>query len=402
MLKIPMKTIATCILIFFWILIFSVVSKYPAFAQEQGNIHRHDAVCSPQKDAFNCHARVLVDHSGQPFVTVSPYGFGPAQFANAYGVASATAAIRTIAIVDAYDHPNIFSDVNIYSAYFGIQTLSSCPVSLGTSTNPCFQKINQNGATQYPQRNAGWALEIALDVEAAHAMCPTCNILLVEANSASYANLMTAVDRAVSMGAKVVSNSYGSSEFSSEGAYDYHFNMPGVAFTFSSGDSGYGVQYPAASQYVTAVGGTSLTMSGNTYGSESVWDGAGSGCSSFESKPVWQIDSGCAHRTVADVSADADPNTGAAVYDSLAYQGRKGWFTVGGTSLASPLVAAVYAISGIPSGARANSLPYTGTASLHDVTAGSNGTCNIPYLCTGVVGYDGPSGLGSPNGISGF
>ena len=176
-----------------------------------------------------------------------------------------------------------------------------------------------------------------------------------------------------------------------------------MPLTFSSGDGGYGVEYPAASQYVTAVGGTTLTLgSGNSYQSESAWADAGSGCSSYEPKPSWQLDSGCSHRTVADVSADADPNTGAAVYDSVAYSGQSGWFQVGGTSLASPLVAAVYALAGNTSSDNYGATPYAHTAQLHDVIGGSNGSCSPAYLCTAVSGFDGPTGLGTPSGIAAF
>jgi len=207
------------------------------------------------------------------------------------------------------------------------------------------------------------------------------------------------------MHADVISNSYGSGEFSGETSYDSHFNHPGIAITFSSGDNGYGVEYPASSKYVTAVGGTTLNLNSNsTYNSETVWSGTGSGCSAFELKPTWQKDNLCSKRTVADVSADADPNTGAAVYDSVKFQGQSGWFKVGGTSLSSPLVAAVYALAGVPSGSSANSLPYSSgnSTNLHDIVSGSNGSCRGTYLCTGVSGYDGPTGLGTPNGLAAF
>ena len=214
-----------------------------------------------------------------------------------------------------------------------------------TTANGCFRKVDQNGGTSYPAANSGWDLEIALDVEIAHAICQNCKILLVEASSASVAALGTAVNDAVALGANVVSNSYGAAEFSSETGYDTYYNHPGVAITASSGDGGYGVEFPAASQYVTAVGGTTLTLNADkTYRGETAWSGAGSGCSLYEPKPAWQTDTGCSRRTVADVSADADPNSGAAIYDSYGYHGQ-GWFQVGGTSLAAPLVAAVYALS---------------------------------------------------------
>lgn len=365
----------------------------------------HMAVC-PQADgqSARCHARVVTDRNGSPSTTSLPAGMGPSQFHGAYASATASSEHQVIAIVDAYNHPNILSDLNTYSATFGIPPMASCPVATGTVSSPCFEKVDQRGGNQYPATNAGWALEIALDVEVAHAMCQNCSILLVEADSNSFANLMAAVDRAVAMNAAVVSNSYGASEFSTETNFDSHFNHTGIAITVSSGDSGYGVEYPASSQYVTAVGGTTLTLSGNNYVSESAWSGSGSGCSLYESKPAFQSDAACSKRTVADVSADANPNTGAAVYDSIRYQGRRGWFKVGGTSLAAPLVAGVYALAGgVPSGAQGNALPYAAApGTLHDVTTGSNGSCGGLYLCTATVGFDGPTGLGTPNGLGAF
>lgn len=366
----------------------------------------HMPVCAknPNDNSPICHSRVIIDNAGSPKAAALPSGYGPAQFRGAYNVSGTINTNQTIAIVDAYDNPNALADLNYYSSVFGIPGLSNCPVSTGTPTHPCFQKVNQNGGSTYPAVNSGWALESSLDVQAAHAMCQNCNILLVEASSSSYANLMTAVDRARLMNAKIISNSYGSSEFSGETAYDSHFNYPGIAFTFSSGDSGYGASYPAASPYVTAVGGTTLNVtSTNTYLSETAWSGAGSGCSAYEAKPSFQTDTACANRMIADVSADADPNTGAAVYMSTRYNGRKGWFKVGGTSLAAPLIAATYALNqNIPTTSYANNLPYQNVASLHDVVIGNNGTCSTPYLCSAVNGYDGPTGLGSPNGTNAF
>src|SRR5438445_1856025 len=213
-------------------------------------------------------------------------------------------------------------------------------------------------------------------------------------------NLGTAVNTAVRLGAKYVSNSYGGGESSSDPSFDStYFNHPGVPITVSSGDSGYGVQYPAASRYVTAVGGTRLTLDGTGHRtSETAWSGAGSGCSAYEPKPSWQHDTRCGRRTVADVSADADPASGASVYDSTPYQGQSGRFRVGGTSLSAPLVAGVYALAGNGRSTNAGSFPYTHASSLFDVRSGSNGSCGGSYLCTAVAGYDGPTGLGSPNG----
>lgn len=374
----------------------------------------HAPVCPGQsKDAFRCHSRVVVDRQGNPITFTVPSGYGPAQFLGAYNLSGKTTSNQIIAIVDAYDDPNIFSDLNYYSNTSGIQMMKSCSVSNFTATSPCFQKVDQNGGTRYPRFNSGWAVEISLDVEIAHAICQNCNILLVEANSNSYTNLMAAVDRARMMGANVISNSYGSGEFSGETSYDSHFNYQGIAFTFSSGDNGYGASYPAASQYVTAVGGTTLTINNdNSYNSETVWSGAGSGCSAYEPQTFQTLmltpdqKSLCSKRVITDVSADADPNPGAAVYDTAGYYGHKGWFTVGGTSLSSPLVAGVYALAGgVAAGIQGNSIPYNQmiyATNLHDITSGSNGNCGGSYLCTAVNGYDGPTGLGTPMGIGDY
>ncbi|HAO64513.1 TPA: peptidase S8 [Candidatus Taylorbacteria bacterium] len=354
-----------------------------------------------------CDSHVVIEPDGSPKASASPAGYGPLQFHGAYNVPAAVSASSTlpiIAIVDAYDHRNILNDLNKYSAQFGIPQLPACSGSITNSSAPCFQKVDQRGGSSYPAANAGWALEISLDVEVAHAMCQNCRILLVEADSNSFANLMSAVDRAVALGATVVSNSYGGSEFSGETAYDAHFNHPGVAVVVSSGDSGYGTEYPAASNAAVAVGGTTLLLnSDNSYKSETAWSGAGSGCSLYESKPLWQSDSGCATRTVADVSAVADPSTGAAVYDSVRYQGKSGWFKVGGTSLAAPIIAGVYALAGVPVATVAPSLLYASgsVSALHDVISGSNGSCGT-YLCNASAGFDGPTGVGTPNGLGAF
>jgi subtilase family serine protease len=359
----------------------------------------HKPVC-PGPAAFDtarCHARVVVDKNGNPKARGGPTGYGPAQFQTAYVLPSSSAGNgQTVGIVDAYDDPNIESDLGVYSSHYGLPVCSTA--------NGCFKKVDQTGGSSYPRKNAGWALEISLDVEIVHALCPNCKILLVEAQSNSFANLVAAEDYAKAH-ANVVSNSWGGGEFSSEtsSAYDGHFSVTGKPITFSSGDSGFGVEYPAASQYVTAVGGTTLTLNANnTRRSETVWSGAGSGCSAYEPKPTWQKDAGCIRRTVTDVSADADPNTGAAVYDTVRYQGVSGWFQVGGTSLSSPIIAAVYALAGNAANTVDGSYPYAHTSSLFDVTSGSNGSCSPSYLCTGTGGYDGPTGNGTPVGTSAF
>jgi subtilase family serine protease len=352
-----------------------------------------------------CQAQVVSDSSGDPLATSSPpaTALTPAQFHSAYQLptnAPGTTA-PTVAIVDAYDDPNAESDL---ATFDGLEGLTAC-----TTANGCFKKVSQTGTTKYPASNSGWALEISLDVQTVHSICHNCNILLVEATSPTDANLGAAENEAVALGAVAISNSWGGNEFSGETTYDAtYFNHPGIAITVSSGDSGYGVEWPAASPTVTAVGGTTLNLdSSGNYVSESAWSGGGSGCSTQEARPSWQTGA-CTHRTVVDVAADADPNTGAAVYDSVPYSGQSGWFQVGGTSLASPIIASIYALAGA-NGTNVNggSIPYAylgNAAALHDVVTGSNTTssCSPAYLCTAGVGYDGPTGVGTPNGISAF
>ncbi|KOV95014.1 S53 family peptidase [Streptomyces sp. NRRL B-3648] len=335
-----------------------------------------------------------------------PTGYGPADLQDAYGLASAAAANgsgETIAIVDAYDDPHAAADLATYRSSYG---LPSC-----TTANGCFKKVGQTGSTtSLPTADSGWAEEESLDLDMASAVCPNCHILLVEAKSASMANLGTAVNEAVKLGARFVSNSYGGSESSSDTTYDSsYFNHPGVAVTVSAGDEGYGAEYPAASKYVTAVGGTALNTSSTSRGwTETVWntsrtEGTGSGCSAYDAKPAWQTDTGCAKRTIADVSAVADPATGVSVYDS--YGVTAGWYTFGGTSASAPIIAGVYALAGTPSsGSDPAAFPYAaaGTSALNDVTSGSNGSCSTGYLCTARSGYDGPTGWGTPEGTDAF
>jgi subtilase family serine protease len=370
--------------------LLALVLLIPAAASAKPNKH----VCaSAAEGSAHCHARVVTDAKGNPAVTAAPSGYGPADIQSAYALPSTTAGSgKTFAIVDAYDDPAAEADLGVYRSQFG---LSAC-----TTANGCFRKVNQSGGTTPPRSNGSWAQEISLDLDMASATCPNCKILLVEANSNAFTDLAAAVDTAARLGASVISNSYGGPEFSQEtsATYNGHFNHPGIPTTVSSGDSGYGVEFPAASQYVTAVGGTSLTKSGSSF-SERAWSGAGSGCSAYVAKPSWQTDGGCARRTVADVSAVADPNTGVAVYDSFKYRGSAGWMVFGGTSASAPIVAGVYALAGNQA---APSYPYGHSSALHDVTSGANGSCSVTYLCTAGPGFDGPTGLGTPNGAGAF
>jgi subtilase family serine protease len=344
-----------------------------------------------------CLAEVVTNAKGKPAVTAAPSGYGPADLRSAYALPSTGGAGQTVAIVDAYDDPTAEADLGVYRSQYG---LGAC-----TTANGCFRKVNQTGGTTPPRTNTGWAQEISLDLDMASAVCPGCRILLVEAKSAAFTDLAAAVDTAARLGATTISNSYGGPEFSQEtsSTYGSHYNHPGIPVTVSSGDAGYGVEFPAASPYVTAVGGTTLRRASTARGwSESAWSGAGSGCSAYVAKPAWQKDTGCARRTVADVSAIADPNTGVAVYDSTAYRGASGWMVFGGTSVSAPIVASVYALAGNGGATTAGSYPYSHAGSLNDVVGGSNGTCSVAYLCTAVGGFDGPTGLGTPNGPGAF
>jgi subtilase family serine protease len=343
------------------------------------------------------HARCYALHvRGASLVTplAGPDGYHPADLVSAYKLDTTTGSGQTIAIIDAFDNPKAESDLGVYRSTFG---LPPC-----TTANGCFKKVNQNGLpSPLPATNTGWGLEIALDVDMASAICPHCKILLVEATTNSFSDLATAVDRAATMGATVISNSYGGPESAGAVTFASHYNHPGIPITVSSGDDGFaaGASAPASFSTVTAVGGTTLKPASNARGwKETVWSGAGSGCSAFIAKPPWQTDTACNKRTVADVSAVADPNTGVSVYDTFGFSG---WLVVGGTSASAPIVAGVYALAG--NGASINNASYIyAHRRLFDVKRGSNGSCGASYLCTGKAGYDAPTGLGTPKGSRAF
>src|SRR3954447_5731640 len=351
----------------------------------------------------HCQLKLLGNLKRDPLAAAAPAGgYGPADIQSAYKLPAGGTG-QTVAIVDAYDDKTAEADLATYRSTYG---LPAC-----TTANGCFKKVNQNGVQgSYPTNDQGWGLEISLDLDMVSAACPNCHILLVEANTNTNTNLYAAEDTAARLGANEISNSYGGAESSSDPSSNSHFNHPGVAITVSSGDSGYGVEYPAASPFVTAVGGTTLTRASNARGwSESAWSGAGSGCSTYEAKQSWQTDSGCARRTVADVSAVADPNSGVNVYDTNCSGLNKligncfsGWGVVGGTSASSPIIASVYALAGNASSVTYGSFPYSHASALNDVTSGNNGTCSPAYLCTAGAGFDGPTGLGTPKGTGGF
>jgi hypothetical protein len=392
------------------------------------------------------------------FTEPIPNGLAPANLLSAYGATAATPpSTQTIALVDAYDDATIAADLEVFSKQFGLPPCSE--------VNGCFRKVNQNGkAGPLPawsgEKERGWAQEIATDVEVTHGVCQDCKILLVEAKSNKNSDLYAAVQTAAALGATEISNSYGGQEGSTDSAA---FNQPGIVITASSGDDGYldwfsaepaaYPNYPASSPHVVGVGGTRLTLSGaGTWESETVWndgganslgllEGAGAsggGCSGHFLADSWQQSTanwsavGCGGaRAVTDVSADGDPYSGVAVYDSTETpSGEKGWAVIGGTSVASPIIASLFALAG---GAQGVAYPaqllyenlQQNPASLHDVTAGSNGECLKKFhkstgasgctsaedaqnscpgslICLAAPGYDGPSGVGTPSALAAF
>jgi len=367
-----------------------VANAAPASARNGNHAAR---ICSaPAAGQAACLNQVVVDATGKPAVTGTPSGLNPVDIRSAYALTTASGTGRTVAIIDAYDDPTAEADLGVYRSQFG---LAAC-----TTANGCFRKTSQTGASKLPRTNAGWATETSLDLDMVSATCPDCKILLVEASSASFADLATAVNYAATQpGVVAISNSYGGSDTAPSSAYDH----PGIAITASTGDSGYGIESPASYDTVIAVGGTSLRKASTTRGwTETAWNGAGSGCSTLNAKPAWQTAATqCSGKANADVSAIADPNTGVSVYDSTAYQGSSGWLVYGGTSVASPIIASVYALSGNTAGYPA-SYTWAHTSGLNDVTSGSNGTCTTAVWCSAGSGWDGPTGLGTPNGTSAF
>lgn len=370
---------------------------HPAMTQMAAGPATTRAACPdiPAPGFARCLAMIRTDVAARSGLQPQVFGYGPSDLQSAYNLPSSTGGKgQTIGIVDAYDDPNAESDLAVYRKNFG---LPPC-----TTKNKCFLKVGQSGSPKkLPRPDAGWAGEISLDLDMSSAICPNCKILLVEANSNKLISLGKSVDRAVLMGANVVSNSYGGG---GGGPSNVHYDHPGSIITASSGDGGYGLSSPCDYQSVVCIGGTSLTKGGGTRGwSETAWRGAGSACSHLVAKPSWQTDKGCTHRSESDVSAIADPNTGVAFYDTYP---SGGWGVVGGTSVSSPIIAGVFALAGNESQLNYASGIWKagGSSSLNDVTQGSNGTCGpkIHYICNAGPGYDGPTGWGTPNGTAAF
>lgn len=333
------------------------------------------------------------------------HGYGPAALRSAYNLSKAAASDgtgTTVAIVSAFGDPNAASDLAVYRSHF---RLRACTKATG-----CLRIVNESGrTTSLPIAATTWASLDSIALDAISALCPRCHLLLVEAKSDGLTDLGTAEDTAVRLGAKFVFNGWGGIESLDENDFAHYFNHPGVAIVFAAGNTGYGSEFPAALPFVTAVGGTTLRRSkfNSRHWADIAWSSTTSTCSSLESKPSWQradasSANGCLNRTQNDVAADADPSTGAAVYDTFS---STGWAEAGNTGLAAAIVTAAYALAGKPApGTYPASYPYQHPKDLNDVQFGSNGECepNRQYLCNGLPGYDGPTGLGTPDGIAAF
>ncbi|MHB1875065.1 MAG: ricin-type beta-trefoil lectin domain protein [Streptosporangiaceae bacterium] len=367
---------------------------------------------------MECASIIAAPGTGQAGTATGVPGYGPQALRSAYRLAAATRRGghgTTVAIVDAYSDPSAVADLAVYRRHFG---LGRCPKS-----NGCLRIVNQNGkSSPLPKPNSGWAVEESLDLDMVSAICPRCRILLVQASSPTIADLGSAVRTAIRLGARYVSNSWSGAEVpgfvpGAAGSRRY-FDHPGVVLDFAAGDTGYGAAYPADLGYVTSVGGTSLRRAPGTGRGwiESAWGtptggpGTGSGCSAIEVKPSWQVadasaPNGCLNRTETDVSAVADPATGVAVYDTYQFSG---WHQVGGTSAATPIITATYALAGRPAARTYPSqYPYLRPGLLFGVRSGANGICepNRQYLCNAahsLHGYNGPTGLGTPDGVGAF
>ena len=385
------------------------------------------AAC-PQQTApgmATCTALVSDAQAGGTGVQATPpSGYAPANLQAAYGLQSPTEGMRqTVAVIAAGGDPEAESDLAVYRSQYG---LSPC-----TTGDGCLKTVNQTGGATLPPVDTGSTPQIATDLEMVSAVCPNCHILLVEANDAYITDLGTAVNEAVTLGAKIVNVSYGGPEQQTETTWDAsYFSHPGVAITAAAGNGGYtggALFYPAASPDVIAVGGTTLDKAGTTGCTtgqagtrgwcETAWAQTTSGCSEFESKPKWQGATKCAGRADNDLAAVASsngsPSAPIAYYNTA--DGATGWGETGGTGAAAPIVAGIYADAGTPAaGGNPAAYPYQhpgggyinpNTAypysdGLNDITSGTNndGGCSISDLCTAGSGWDGPTGLGSPAG----
>ncbi len=348
--------------------------------------------CIAQRRRRPCPVRREPGRRGQRLRAVRPH--------SAYSVPTTLGSGKTVAIVDAYDDPNA-------------ESRPGAPTAATSGCRPARpQRLLQEGQPERRDQSAPGgehrlgAEEIARHRDGLGDLPELPHPAGRGEQPDDRQPRHRGQQRRHAWAPKFVSNSYGGSESRARRATTLVLQPPRRGDRRLAGDSGYGVEYPAASPYVTAVGGTALSHTSNARGwTESVWstsssEGAGSGCSAYEPKPSFQHDTGCSRRTIADVSAVADPATGVAVYDSY---GSGGWTVFGGTSVASPIIGAMYALANSPApSAYPNSYPYANPGALWDVTTGHTSTCSPAYLCTAEVGYDGPTGLGTPNGAAAF
>ena len=343
-----------------------------------------------------CFAHVLATPQGLVQAAAAPAGFGATDLQMAYKIPTTITGTPTVAIVDAFGYSTLESDLATYRTQYG---LPPC-----TTANGCLKIVNQSGAATplpaQPPTSDDWTIETALDVDMASAGCPKCKILVVQAQDDTGNGLDVAQNAAATLGAAVISNSWGGPEQAGQSldGEETYFNHPNIAVFVSAGDAGYddagqGPDYPATSSYVIAVGGTHLVKDASTRGwTETAWTSGGSACSLSITKPAYQTNSGCQFKATTDIAAVGDPQTGVAVYNTR----NGGWTVVGGTSASSPLVAAIFAATG--NGTQTSGqFVKDNAAKLYDVTSGTNGTCTNAILCHAGVGWDGPTGYGTPN-----
>ncbi len=340
------------------------------------------------------------------------YGLAPNDLATLYaypapGAQGWLGSGTTIGLVVAYDHPNLASDLAAYRSFFGLPpctVANGCLVIVGAAAGTSSQTVGTNSITAFPTTvSADWQIEADIDSQAASAVCPNCRLVIAEAASPSLSDLANAVTAAQNAGAHILSYSFGVAESTADLAYEAKFEGGSNALAFAAaGDAGYGVNFPASATNVAAVGGTTVRAVVNSAVAETAWSGTSSGCSQIFAKPAQQHDYGCSKRTMNDVAAVADPNTGIAVYDAAVGGSNRGWIIAGGTSVAAPIVAAMFALSGDNHLGQGAARFYNHTWNFYNVTSGSNGSCGISYLCTAQNGFNGPTGIGTPNGLSGL
>jgi uncharacterized protein (TIGR03382 family) len=363
-----------------------------------------DVINVCQGGRYHCYAK-MHRHARERARTPAPSTqfYGPSDLASAYNFDPTLNPGATIAVVDAYGYPTLEADL---AAYRSMYSLPAC-----TSASGCLKIVGQDGGaapTGLPPSDDDWTIETALDVDMASAACPNCKILVVEATSDQDDGLDIANDAAATLGATVISNSWGGEYESSDAAEETHFNHAGVAIFVAAGDQGNtAADYPSTSAYTIAVGGTTLTKSTSTTRgwTEAAWSDGGSSCNTAITQPSWQAavvpTTACKGRAASDVAALGDPDTGVVIYDNSGISSSDGDDNgeidgIGGTSLASPLTAGIFALVG--HGNATAELPYANTAAFNDVTTGSNKKSCKTAICEAGTGWDGPTGIGTPNG----